>query len=134
MTARHLVTGTDGEDAAARHLNSRGYRILHRNWRHGRLELDIICRKGATTVFVEVKTRSRGALQSPAEALTRAKRSTLVRAAQHFLSASGLWNSPSRFDLVAVVRDGDAYLVEHTENAFDLSEPVGGGNAAWQPW
>ncbi|UZP67218.1 YraN family protein [Desulfovibrio mangrovi] len=133
-TAPHLVTGANGEDAAARFLLDRGYRITARNWRHGRLELDIVCTRGKETIFVEVKTRSKGSLQRPDEALTAAKRRTLIKAAQHYISAANLWDRPCRFDLIAVVRTGDAYQVEHMENAFDLSEPVGGGNTAWQPW
>ncbi len=134
MVASHLVTGAEGEDAAARHLQAHGYRILHRNWRHGRLELDIICTRGDETVFVEVKTRAQNSLQRPDEALSPAKRRSLIKAAQHYISRADLWDRPCRFDLVAVVRSGDAYHVEHIEHAFDLSESVGGGNTAWQPW
>jgi len=134
MVASHLVTGAEGEDAAAAYLKCRGYTITDRNWRHGRLELDIVCTAQGETVFVEVKTRSHGSLQRPDEALTPDKRRTLIRAAQLYISAANLWDRPCRFDLIAVVRNGDAYHVEHIENAFDLSEPVGRGNTAWQPW
>lgn len=134
MVASHLVTGANGEEAASNFLKSRGYTITDRNWRHGRLELDIVCTKKDETIFVEVKTRSQGSLQRPDEALTPNKRRTLMRAAQHYISAANLWDRPCRFDLIAVVRNNDAYHVEHIENAFDLSEPVGRSNTAWQPW
>lgn len=134
MVAPHLTTGAEGEKAAAAHLARKGYTIVHRNWRSGRLELDIICTRKRETVFVEVKTRSGGSLQRPDEALTPAKRRSLIKAAQLYMSKAGLWDSPCRFDLVAVERTGDTYRVEHIENAFDLSESVGGGNTAWQPW
>ncbi len=134
MVAPHLRTGAAGEEAAAHYLTQRGYRILARNWRHGRLELDLICRHGGHLIFVEVKTRAAGSRQQPVEALVPAKQRTLARAAQHYLSAHGLWEVPCRFDLIAVERRGQAYTVEHVENAFDLSQPVGGGNTAWQPW
>ncbi len=49
-------TGLRGEDIAARHLTAKGYRILSRNYRGGRCELDIIAEKGDTIVFCEVKT------------------------------------------------------------------------------
>ncbi|GFM32833.1 YraN family protein [Desulfovibrio subterraneus] len=131
---QHLVTGANGEEAAARFLTDRGYRIAARNWRHGKLELDIVCTRGNETIFVEVKTRAQGSLQRPDEALTAAKRRSLIRAAQQYISAANLWDRPCRFDLIAVVRSGDTYHVEHMENAFDLSQPVGSGNTAWQPW
>lgn len=108
-----------GEDAAARHLESKGYRVLHRNWRKGRLELDVICRHGDCLVFVEVKTRSLGSLSRPDQALDVRKRAALIRAAKLYLSEFGLWDDPCRFDLVAVTDSGQGLDIVHYENAFD---------------
>lgn len=112
-------TGMAGEDAAARHLESKGYRVLHRNWRKGRLELDVICRHGDCLVFVEVKTRSLGSLSRPDQALDVRKRAALIRAAKLYLSEFGLWDDPCRFDLVAVTDSGQGLDIVHYENAFD---------------
>lgn len=113
--------GDRGEDAAARHLKGRGYRILERNWRWRQWELDLVCRDGDTVVFVEVKTRSARTMGTPADALTRAKQQRLVKAASRYLSEHDLWDSPCRFDLVGVVDNGDGLAIEHMENAFDLT-------------
>lgn len=114
--------GDLGEDAAARHLRAKGHRILHRNWRHRQWELDLVCRDGDAVVFVEVKTRRAGGMGSPADGLSRAKQTRLVKAAGQYLSKHDLWDEPCRFDLVAVVESGDGSLwVEHTENAFDAT-------------
>ena len=51
--------GQQGEQWAVAHLERLGHRILARNWRWRRSELDIVSRHGDTTVFVEVKCRSR---------------------------------------------------------------------------
>ena len=48
-----------GRAAAARHYRLRGYRILGANVRAGGYELDLIVRRGARLVFVEVKERAR---------------------------------------------------------------------------
>ncbi|MBR6624776.1 MAG: YraN family protein, partial [Mailhella sp.] len=61
-------TGAEGEDAAAAHLCRLGWKILDRNWRSRHLELDIVAEERDTVVFVEVKTRAEGGLQSPFEA------------------------------------------------------------------
>lgn len=118
--------GDRGEDAAARYLESRGLRVVERNWRHRQWELDLICRDRDTVVFVEVKTRRAGGLGSPADGLTRAKRARLVRAAGAYLTQHGLWDAPCRFDLAGVTDTGDSLDVEHIENAFD-AEGLGPG-------
>jgi putative endonuclease len=113
--------GNLGEDAAARYLESRGMRVLDRNWRYRQWELDLVCRDGDTLVFVEVKTRGRGALGTPADGLDRTKQARLAKAAARYLSAKGLWDEPCRFDLAAVTDAGTSMDVEHIENAFDLT-------------
>lgn len=101
-TAPHLRTGSEGEDAAARAVRARGWKILDRNWRAGHLELDIVCEDGEELIFLEVKTRAENSLSSPLEALTREKRRRLIRAAQAWLSAHDAWERPCRFDLACV--------------------------------
>ena len=82
--AAHLRLGQEGEDAAAELLTCKGFALLDRNWRLGRLELDLVCRDGDTLVFVEVKTRANAAHGGPAAALTPAKQRHLYRAAALF--------------------------------------------------
>jgi len=36
----HIELGKKGEELAAAWLTANGYTILHRNWRHGRYEVD----------------------------------------------------------------------------------------------
>ena len=50
--------GDFGEKKAAQYLRLRGYRILERNWRSGKYEIDIIAATVKDLVFVEVKTRT----------------------------------------------------------------------------
>lgn len=65
--------GQSGEDAAAAFLTDLGFRILSRNWRCARGEIDIIAQDDQTLVFVEVKARSSLAAGHPLEAITPAK-------------------------------------------------------------
>jgi putative endonuclease len=141
--APHLLRGQAGEDAAAAHLRGLGFEVLARNWRDRTGELDLVCAQGETSVFVEVKTRAAGSLASPAEAVTPAKRARLARAAMRWLSLTGNWSRPCRFDLVTVICSAPApgaqpsLTVEHLPDAFDLTQAgdlMGRGHAAWQPW
>lgn len=138
VAAGRARLGRQGEEAAARLLASKGFVILARNWRQGRLELDIVCRDGDTLVFVEVKSRSGDGLTRPDEAMTPRKRHTLVRAARAWLAAEEDWSSPCRFDVVTVTACGPNSLhLEHIPHAFALDEPgtvVDRGHASWQPW
>ncbi len=117
--------GNLGEEVAARFLEKRGFRVLERNWRFRQWELDLICRDKDTIVFVEVKTRRAGGMGIPADALNRRKQTRLVKAASQYLSRHNLWDEPCRFDLAAVVDDGQSMHVELIENAFDLTNHVG---------
>ena len=132
--ARHLALGREGEEAAAGLLRRVGLRILDRNWRAGRLELDMVCQDGATVVFVEVKTRSSGEHGGPEAALTPAKQRSLCRAAQAWLAAHDAWDSPCRFDVVCLVAGGGTFSAEHYRHAFDFAPSVDSGHAPWQPW
>ena len=130
----HLRLGAQGEDVALDMLSNAGFILLDRNWRYGRLELDLVFRDGDTTVFVEVKTRKHMTLGEPAQALTRAKRRTLCRAASAWLAAHNAWDSPCRFDVVCIKRMGNDFYPEHYRHAFSYEPPMDSCHAPWQPW
>ncbi|HEX2534910.1 MAG TPA: YraN family protein [Chitinophagaceae bacterium] len=81
---RHLRFGQQGEQLAAQYLIESGFTVLHRNWRHGRYEIDIIALRGQRLHIIEVKTRSTAAVY-PEEAVTRKKFGHLLQAADEFL-------------------------------------------------
>ena len=75
------TTGEAGEKAAEQHLvSTRGVQVLARNWRHGRDELDLVCRDGEILVFVEVKTRRAGARVPGYFSVNKRKKKALLRA------------------------------------------------------
>lgn len=134
LRARHLALGRKGEEVACALLRRAGLRILDRNWRAGRLELDMVCQDGGTVVFVEVKTRSSDERGGPAGALTHAKQRSLCRAAQAWLGAHDAWGAPCRFDVVCLVAGGGTFSAEHYRHAFDFAPSLDRSHAAWQPW
>lgn len=96
-----IKTGTKGEDLAADYLLSNGFELLHRNWRSGRYEIDILALKDGRLHVAEVKSRSVTGYTTPEEAMTSRKFGSLVKAAGLFLEESGV-NADVSFDLIAV--------------------------------
>jgi len=119
MDPRHL-RGARAERQAAAALQSAGLRVVERNVRLTRGEIDLVCRDGDVWVFVEVKARRPGWDDAPAAAVTWAKRRRLVRLAQHYLKWRRLGEPRCRFDVVEVTDDGHGGTsVRHLRGAFD---------------
>lgn len=99
-------SGALGERLAAEWLRrKRGYAIVVENWRSPRdrrLEIDLVCRDEGVLVFVEVKTRSAGALVPGYHAVDQRKKRVLRLAIESYLA--GLKEKPVtfRFDVVEV--------------------------------
>ncbi|MCA9940732.1 MAG: YraN family protein [Anaerolineales bacterium] len=110
--------GAWGESVAATYLEAHGYRIVQRNWRCARGEIDIVAETGETLVFVEVKTRRGRAWGTPEQAVTPRKAARLLTLAQAYLLAEDL-DVPWRVDVMAVELDGRGKLLrcEHLPGA-----------------
>jgi putative endonuclease len=89
--AEHNDFGKKGEALAAEWLTQKGYRIIHRNWRHGRYEVDIIARFGDIYHFIEVKSGQAGEGRAipahgfPEEKVSNQKIRNLMRGASAWL-------------------------------------------------
>ena len=126
-TEKQLL-GKLGEDIAADYLEKNGYRIVRRNQRFGKNELDIVCEDDDFIVFVEVKTRSydspEAALQRPALAVDAQKRSRTVAAAFAYLKEHPTKKVP-RFDVIEVYLDRSRRLkpfkFNHIIDAFQAN-------------
>ena len=118
------VIGQWGEQQAERLLKTKRFRILGRRVRVGpRDELDLVARSGDDTlVFVEVKTRNREDFGRPSDAVDRAKRRTLSRAAMRYIQRLKTPPPFFRFDIVEVIgsMDDPHPEIRHVENAFPL--------------
>lgn len=113
--------GTLGEQEAMGYLLKRGYTILCRNYRVGRMgEIDIIGKAGETLCFIEVKTRSNNHYGTPAQAVSSLKQATITRLAQVYMQRYGLFDLPVRFDIVELMmnRDGQVQDIQLIQNAF----------------
>ena len=99
-----------GEALAADFLRRRGARVLGRNLRHGRGEIDLLVAFGSRRVAVEVKTRV-GDPADPVEAFD-AHKARRVRTAANAIAGPG-----TRVDLVAVSVGADGVQVRWVPGA-----------------
>jgi putative endonuclease len=107
-----------GEDLVASLLEERGFTICGRNVRVGRLELDVIARRGWLVVVCEVRSRTRARPVFPAETIGREKLARVRRATAIWLRKQNLGRVHARIDAAAVVFDGPAGepRIEYYEN------------------
>jgi len=119
MSEARINLGRMGEDAAARHLQSLGMKILQRNVQTPVGEIDLIARQRRTLVFVEVKTRRSTAFGSPAEAVGPRKQRQIIRAAKWYLNDAPKKGLQPRFDVVSVLVNGGDLEIEHIPGAFE---------------
>lgn len=123
--ARRRPLGARGERAAAKALRRAGYRILARNLRTPRGEVDLLARDGPVLVIVEVKTRAAprgratpadGRARTRPARVRRAQRRRLVRAARWLARQPALRTARGapcvfRIDLADVTFDAGRFSV-----------------------
>ncbi len=114
--AAHNELGKWGEDQAAAFLEHHGYRIIERDWKSGRRDIDIIATDGNEVVFVEVKTRRNRLYGEPEEAVDYHKLQSLRIAINHHIQYHRI-NSEVRFDIITVVgMIGREPEIDHIKN------------------
>lgn len=101
-------TGRKAEKAASTYLEMRGYKVLERNWRRPRCEIDIIAEKDGTIYFVEVKYRRGNDQGGGLEAITPTKLKQMRYAATSWLVETK-WRGPSQ--LAAIELTGPDFTV-----------------------
>lgn len=115
------IVGNRAEHAVERYLLDAGFDVVARNLRLGKLELDIVARRGDLVVVVEVRTRGAGAWTTAMSSLTHAKRERIRKAGLR------LWRQRykhdttvqrMRFDAASVRFDGARPIVEYVVAAF----------------
>lgn len=116
--------GRQGEQLAADYLAAKGYRIVLRNFRYRRNEIDIIALNGRTLCFIEVKTRGSLEKGHPVESVTPQKQKEIIKAAKAYLLRLENREPDCRFDVIAILAEsmtGDRIAtcsIEHFTDAF----------------
>lgn len=115
--AQHNELGKKGEQLAVDFLLKNGYKIIERNYRFDKAEVDVIARKKDVLAIIEVKTRSTSNFGSPEEFVKPKQMQRLVKAVDEYVVVNDL-DVEVRFDIVAIVIENKSFKIDHLENAF----------------
>jgi len=115
--AQHNQLGSEGEELAVDFLLKNDYEIIERNYRFDKAEVDIIARKKEVLAIIEVKTRSTADFGNPQDFVKPKQIQRLVKAVDEYVNTNNL-DVEVRFDIIAIVREGKKFKIEHLENAF----------------
>ena len=116
--AEHNDFGQLAEDLAAEFLSKKHYKILARNFRYQKAEIDIVAEFEGVIVVTEVKARSYNTLIEPQEAVTKKKIKSIVMCSDFFMNERKI-DKEVRFDIITVLPDEQGVLqLNHIEDAF----------------
>jgi putative endonuclease len=102
--APHLELGRRGEEAAFFYLRRRGYTVVARDWRSGKVrgDLDLVAWEDNTLCFIEVKTRTSRNVATAESAVDHDKTRVLRRMARQYLLALPVAPDQVRFDVLSI--------------------------------
>jgi putative endonuclease len=115
--AQHNELGKKGEQLAVDFLLKKGYDIIERNYRFDKAEVDIIAKQKEVLAILEVKTRSTIDFGNPQDFVKPKQIQRLVKAVDEYVNVNNL-DVEVRFDIIAIVKEGKGFKIEHLENAF----------------
>lgn len=105
--------GLLSEEKAARLLEDKGYRVLHKRFKTLVGEIDLIAQKAEHLIFIEVKFRQR--MNEALETLSLRQQHRILAAAESFLAENPHLAAQSlRFDVIALTPTAQ----QHIEGAF----------------
>ena len=113
--------GHHGEDLAVKHLRRQGYKIIQRNFRTPRGEIDIIAKHKGVLIFVEVKSRQSTRYGDPKWAITADKQRKISMVALEYLKRHAELQTSARFDVVTIQSSAQAPKIDVIVNAFELA-------------
>ena len=114
--------GRSAELLAEKMLRKKGYRIVEKNLRLGRGEIDLIAEDQGTLVFIEVKARRTNQFGGAPYSIHTRKKQQIIKLAAYYLSQKGLLNQNCRFDAILVTEtDRNTPILTHLEQAFEVS-------------
>ena len=116
--SKAAALGKLGESIALDFLLKKGYKLLAKNYRFSRAEIDLIFNDETTPVFVEVKTLASKKYGLPEDQVRKAKRRQIAKAAQGWIDQNN-YSGEIRFDIVAITLEkGKSAEIYHIPDAF----------------
>ena len=112
-----MLSWREGEDLVAEYLKGKGWKILVRNFRTRRGEVDIIATIDSTLAFVEVKTWGLAVMNDVEYSVNRRKIKTYTYLSRYFIYTHREYDDYFvRYDLAYV--DASGGRLKYLENAF----------------
>lgn len=112
--AKHLEKGKDAERMAEKYITDQGYKVLERNFRAGRGEIDLIAEKNNWIVFFEVRYRKNKDYGYPEDTISNKKEKLLWDTAIQYTQQQN-WNGNIRYDIIAIT---ESEGIVHLEDAI----------------
>ena len=112
MYIKHIL-GKLGEDLVEKYLIDKNYKIIERNFRGSKGEIDIIAKEDDEIVFIEVKTRSNVACGRPSEAVNQVKQKHIKKATKYYIYLNKLENHYIRIDVIEVYLKNNKFYINH---------------------
>jgi len=112
-----IETGSIGENLAAKFLVEKGFKVVARNFRWKRGEIDLIVQREDWLIFVEVKTRNSNAYGEPESFVSDFQRRLIYDTAEEYIFSRN-WQGHIRFDIVSV-KPGVIPEIVHFEDAIN---------------
>ena len=117
--ADHNDFGKLAEQLATDFLIQKNYKILLKNFRYLKAEIDIIAEFENQIIIIEVKARNTDVFIEPHEAVTKKKIRLIVSATNEFMNQNNRVEEV-RFDIISVLPNQSGKLeITHIENAFE---------------
>lgn len=109
--------GKTGEHMAETFLKKQEYRILEKNYRFKRSEIDLIIEKNGVLAFIEVKYRSTSSFGMPESFVSERQQEKIREGAEQYLIESK-WQGPIRFDILSILTNETGEQIDYFKDAF----------------
>ncbi len=117
MYLKHEI-GKLGENIACKYLESKGYKIVERNFEARQGEIDIIAIDNKEIVFIEVKTRTNKKYGNPIEAVDKNKQKHLIKTIEYYLHSRHLEDEFIRIDIIEIYIINNKYKINHIKQVI----------------
>lgn len=106
--------GILGEQLAEAYFIKNGFKILEKNYRYKRSEIDLIVGNDKLLIFIEVKFRSNNTYGNPEDFVSPNQQVKIIEAADEYIHQIN-WQGNIQFDIIAINVQEE---IEHFEDAF----------------
>lgn len=109
--------GKIGEELAIKYLKNLNYKILTKNYRTKNGEIDIICEKENSLIFVEVRTILKIDFIDPLETLTKRKIDKIKNCSFEYMSKMTKKYSFIKYEFIGITyRSSNDYEINHIKD------------------